>query len=159
MLVFTHVCKYVRVCTTSKPFPRNYVPPIKQMEVSVLALLSPIVTVVLSFLKPHAVSSRAPMFNTLILVAGVYLYSNQRGCDGGRLYFDGGALVVQNGRVLQQAPQFSVCDVEVALGMHFYSFSCETFRICCVLAPLSSTSVAPIEGVPRLCGWACTLGC
>ena len=57
------------------------------------------------------------MFKTLILIAGVYLYSNQRGCDGGRLYFDGGALVVQNGRLLQQAPQFSVCDVEVGLGV------------------------------------------
>ena len=47
----------------------------------------------------------------------MYLYSNQRGCDGGRLYFDGGALVVQNGQVLQQAPQFSVCDVEVGALM------------------------------------------
>ena len=49
---------------------------------------------------------------------GVYLYSNQRGCDGGRLYFDGGALVVQNGQVLQQAPQFSVRDVEVSALVH-----------------------------------------
>mmetsp|Transcript_18237 Transcript_18237/g.45194 ORF Transcript_18237/g.45194 Transcript_18237/m.45194 type:complete len:726 (+) Transcript_18237:85-2262(+) len=44
---------------------------------------------------------------------GVYLYSNQRGCDGGRLYFDGGAIIVCNGKVLAQAPQFSVSDVEV----------------------------------------------
>jgi NAD+ synthase (glutamine-hydrolysing) len=41
------------------------------------------------------------------------LYANQCGCDGGRLYFDGGALVVQNGQLLKQAPQFSVRDVEV----------------------------------------------
>uniref|UniRef100_A0A6U2XUR6 Glutamine-dependent NAD(+) synthetase n=1 Tax=Entomoneis paludosa TaxID=265537 RepID=A0A6U2XUR6_9STRA len=44
---------------------------------------------------------------------GVYLYANQRGCDGGRLYFDGGALIVCNGNVLAQAPQFSLDDVEV----------------------------------------------
>ncbi|KAL7566189.1 hypothetical protein ACA910_011263 [Epithemia clementina (nom. ined.)] len=44
---------------------------------------------------------------------GVYLYANQRGCDGGRLYFDGGALIVCNGQVLAQAPQFSLSDVDV----------------------------------------------
>lgn len=44
---------------------------------------------------------------------GVYLYSNQRGCDGGRLYYDGGALIVCNGQLLAQAPQFSMDEVEV----------------------------------------------
>lgn len=44
---------------------------------------------------------------------GVYLYSNQRGCDGGRLYFDGCALIVCNGQVLAQASQFSLAEVEV----------------------------------------------
>lgn len=45
---------------------------------------------------------------------GVYLYSNQRGCDGAaRLYFDGGAIIVCNGKVLAQAPQFSLEDVTV----------------------------------------------
>mmetsp|Transcript_7411 Transcript_7411/g.14774 ORF Transcript_7411/g.14774 Transcript_7411/m.14774 type:complete len:796 (-) Transcript_7411:317-2704(-) len=44
---------------------------------------------------------------------GVYLYSNQRGCDGGRLYYDGCAMIVCNGRVLAQAKQFDVRDVEV----------------------------------------------
>ena len=45
---------------------------------------------------------------------GVYLYSNQRGCDGAaRLYFDGGAIIVCNGQVLAQAPQFSLEDVTV----------------------------------------------
>lgn len=44
---------------------------------------------------------------------GVYLYSNQRGCDGGRLYFDGGALISCNGEVLAQGKQFDVDDVEV----------------------------------------------
>ena len=44
---------------------------------------------------------------------GIYLYSNQRGCDGGRLYYDGSALVVMNGRVYDQAKQFDVSDVQV----------------------------------------------
>mmetsp|Transcript_78360 Transcript_78360/g.153838 ORF Transcript_78360/g.153838 Transcript_78360/m.153838 type:complete len:795 (+) Transcript_78360:17-2401(+) len=44
---------------------------------------------------------------------GVYLYSNQRGCDGNRLYFDGCSLVCVNGEVVAQASQFSLNDVEV----------------------------------------------
>lgn len=44
---------------------------------------------------------------------GVYLYANQRGCDGDRLYYDGCACIVVNGEVLAQASQFSLKDVEV----------------------------------------------
>ena len=44
---------------------------------------------------------------------GVYLYSNQKGCDGGRLYFDGCALIAVNGEVVAQGSQFSLQDVEV----------------------------------------------
>ena len=44
---------------------------------------------------------------------GVYLYANQQGCDGGRLYFDGCALIAQNGDILAQGSQFSLKDVEV----------------------------------------------
>lgn len=44
---------------------------------------------------------------------GVYLYANQRGCDGGRLYFDGCAAVAVNGALVAQASQFSLRDVEV----------------------------------------------
>lgn len=44
---------------------------------------------------------------------GIYMYANQQGCDGGRLYFDGSALIAVNGRVLAQGSQFSLKDVEV----------------------------------------------
>ncbi|RLN49993.1 hypothetical protein BBJ29_002788 [Phytophthora kernoviae] len=44
---------------------------------------------------------------------GVYLYSNQQGCDGGRMYYDGCAVIVVNGQVVAQGSQFSVKDVEV----------------------------------------------
>jgi NAD+ synthase (glutamine-hydrolysing) len=44
---------------------------------------------------------------------GVYLYANQQGCDGGRLYFDGCALIAVNGQLVAQGSQFSPQDVEV----------------------------------------------
>jgi len=43
---------------------------------------------------------------------GLYLYANQRGCDGGRLYYDGCSMIVCNGQVLAQAKQFDIHDVE-----------------------------------------------
>ena len=44
---------------------------------------------------------------------GVYLYANQQGCDGGRLYFDGCALIAVNGEIVAQGSQFSLNEVEV----------------------------------------------
>ncbi|KAG7891422.1 hypothetical protein KL905_000014 [Ogataea polymorpha] len=44
---------------------------------------------------------------------GIYLYANQRGCDGDRLYYDGCALIAMNGKVVAQGSQFSLNDVEV----------------------------------------------
>ncbi|KAJ3269634.1 glutamine-dependent NAD(+) synthetase [Terramyces sp. JEL0728] len=44
---------------------------------------------------------------------GVYLYANQQGCDGERVYYDGSALIILNGKILAQASQFSLNDVEV----------------------------------------------
>lgn len=44
---------------------------------------------------------------------GVYLYANQRGCDGDRLYYDGCALIAINGTIVAQGSQFSLDDVEV----------------------------------------------
>nr|POE63560.1 putative glutamine-dependent nad(+) synthetase [Quercus suber] len=48
---------------------------------------------------------------------GVYMYSNQRGCDGDRLYYDGCALILNSGHVLAQGSQFSLRDVEVQTAM------------------------------------------
>jgi NAD+ synthase (glutamine-hydrolysing) len=48
-----------------------------------------------------------------VKAGGCYLYSNQRGCDGNRLYFDGCSLIYMNGDCLAQASQFSLKDVEV----------------------------------------------
>lgn len=46
-------------------------------------------------------------------VGGIYLYSNQQGCDGDRLYYDGCAMIVMNGDIISQGSQFSLKDVEV----------------------------------------------
>jgi NAD+ synthase (glutamine-hydrolysing) len=35
---------------------------------------------------------------------GIYVYSNLKGCDGGRLYFDGGSLISLNGKIITQLP-------------------------------------------------------
>jgi len=53
------------------------------------------------------------MINATRKCGGVYLYSNQRGCDGSRTYYDGCAMIVVNGRIVAQAPQFDVQDVHV----------------------------------------------
>lgn len=42
---------------------------------------------------------------------GIYLYANQRGCDGDRVYYDGCAMVAINGDIVAQGAQFSVTDV------------------------------------------------
>lgn len=45
---------------------------------------------------------------------GIYLYANQRGCDGGRLYYDGAPLAALNGSLLARGRQFALdSDVEV----------------------------------------------
>ncbi|KAG1735523.1 hypothetical protein EDB19DRAFT_1896247 [Suillus lakei] len=46
-------------------------------------------------------------------LGGVYLYANQQGCDGDRLYYDGCAMIAMNGHIVAQGSQFSLGDVEV----------------------------------------------
>ena len=44
---------------------------------------------------------------------GIYLYANQRGCDGDRLYYDGSSMIVCNGKILACDTPFSLEDVEI----------------------------------------------
>ncbi|KAL5512968.1 QNS1 [Sanghuangporus vaninii] len=46
-------------------------------------------------------------------LGGIYMYANQQGCDGDRLYYDGCAMIAANGRIVAQGSQFSLNDVEV----------------------------------------------
>uniref|UniRef100_A0A8C8LQR6 Glutamine-dependent NAD(+) synthetase n=1 Tax=Oncorhynchus tshawytscha TaxID=74940 RepID=A0A8C8LQR6_ONCTS len=43
---------------------------------------------------------------------GIYMFANQKGCDGDRLYYDGCATVAINGDIVAQGRQFSLDDVE-----------------------------------------------
>lgn len=53
------------------------------------------------------------MILTATQSGGIYLYANQQGCDGDRLYYDGCAMIVVNGNIVAQGSQFSLNDVEV----------------------------------------------
>ena len=41
------------------------------------------------------------------------MYANARGCDGGRVYYDGCSLIAVNGEIVAQGKNFSLQDVEV----------------------------------------------
>jgi NAD+ synthase (glutamine-hydrolysing) len=60
-----------------------------------------------TFLPFHAIMASP------LQVGGIYLYANQQGCDGDRLYYDGCPMIILNGVVLAQGSQFSLSDVEV----------------------------------------------
>ena len=48
---------------------------------------------------------------------GVYVYANAKGCDGGRLYFDGSSMICMNGKIYSLDEQFTPDDVIVQLGV------------------------------------------
>uniref|UniRef100_A0A1A9WFA1 Glutamine-dependent NAD(+) synthetase n=1 Tax=Glossina brevipalpis TaxID=37001 RepID=A0A1A9WFA1_9MUSC len=47
---------------------------------------------------------------------GAYLYSNVRGCDGQRMYFQGCSAIAVNGEIVARGKQFSLQDVEVTVA-------------------------------------------
>ncbi|KAJ2759076.1 glutamine-dependent NAD(+) synthetase, partial [Coemansia nantahalensis] len=47
---------------------------------------------------------------------GAYLYANQRGCDGDRLYYDGTAMVMVNGAVVAASEQFAIAEVDTVVA-------------------------------------------
>jgi len=57
------------------------------------------------------------MLEATAKTGGVYMYANQRGCDGDRLYYDGCAMIMNSGKVVAQGSQFSLRDVEVQTAM------------------------------------------
>lgn len=48
--------------------------------------------------------------------AAAYLFSNLRGCDGQRVYFNGCSMVALNGEIIARAKQFALQDVEVTVA-------------------------------------------
>jgi len=57
------------------------------------------------------------MKNATLKGGGLYLYSNQFGCDGGGLYFDGGSLIALNGQILALSPQTSFLEKEMVTAV------------------------------------------
>ncbi|KDN40445.1 glutamine-dependent NAD(+) synthetase with GAT domain-containing protein [Tilletiaria anomala UBC 951] len=53
------------------------------------------------------------ILNATAKSGGVYLYANQQGCDGDRMYYDGCALISVNGSMVAQGTQFSLEDMEI----------------------------------------------
>lgn len=48
---------------------------------------------------------------------GLFIYSNLVGCDGGRLYFDGGSIIALNGKLIEQGKRFILNEVEVKFAV------------------------------------------
>lgn len=66
----------------------------------------------------HELRKSAYQLNMLIKAAtdkvgGVYVFSNQRGCDGDRLYYDGNPTVAVNEKIVARGEQFSLAEIEV----------------------------------------------
>lgn len=56
---------------------------------------------------------------------GCYMFSNLRGCDGSRLYFNGGSSITLNGQILNRGKQFALDEVEVITA----TFDLENIRL------------------------------
>ncbi|XP_070062706.1 glutamine-dependent NAD(+) synthetase isoform X3 [Drosophila virilis] len=54
--------------------------------------------------------------NASFKAGGAYLFSNLRGCDGQRVYFNGCSAIALNGDLLARGKQFALQDVEVILA-------------------------------------------
>jgi NAD+ synthase (glutamine-hydrolysing) len=54
--------------------------------------------------------------NASYKAGGAYLFSNLRGCDGQRTYFNGCSAIALNGDIIARGKQFSLSDVEVTIA-------------------------------------------
>lgn len=54
--------------------------------------------------------------NASFKAGGAYLFSNLRGCDGQRIYFNGCSAVALNGDIIERGKQFSLLDVEITVA-------------------------------------------
>jgi NAD+ synthase (glutamine-hydrolysing) len=90
---------------------------------------------------------------------GAYLFSNHKGGDGGRLYYDGCALVCVNGSVVAQGAQFGLEDVEVVTAtvdlqdIRSYRQGCKSRQEQgSQVKPLPEVLIPPSEGFSLLIG-------
>lgn len=48
---------------------------------------------------------------------GVYVFSNLTGCDGERVFYDGGSMISINGQIVAEGPQFTLDEVNVTTAI------------------------------------------
>ena len=59
---------------------------------------------------------------------GAYLYCNNRGCDGTRLWFDGGCMFSMNGRINALSPITSLSNVSLTI-VEFSLLEIRSYRL------------------------------
>ncbi|XP_014604248.1 PREDICTED: probable glutamine-dependent NAD(+) synthetase [Polistes canadensis] len=77
---------------------------------------------------------------------GCYIFSNLRGCDGARLYFNGGSGIFLNGYILNRGKQFALEEVEITVA----TFDLEDIRSYRNNIRSRSHSAARSESYPRV---------
>lgn len=85
---------------------------------------------------------------------GVYLYSNFRGCDGTRLYFDGGSMIYENGVQLVISEGYVIKEVDVVSACVDLA-KIELYRAHSHTQEVSKNSIVslemPIIDIPDFC--------
>ncbi|XP_046803487.1 glutamine-dependent NAD(+) synthetase [Lucilia cuprina] len=77
---------------------------------------------------------------------GAYLFSNLRGCDGQRVYFNGCSSIALNGEIVARSKQFALQDVEVTLA----TIDLEDIRSYRVTRRARCTEAAQAPNYPRI---------
>lgn len=84
--------------------------------------------------------------NASFKAGGAYLFSNLRGCDGQRVYFNGCSAIALNGELLARSQQFALQDVEVTLA----TIDLEEIRAYRVSMRSRCTTAAGAAAYPRI---------
>lgn len=66
--------------------------------------------------------------NASFKAGGAYLFSNLRGCDGQRVYFNGCSAIAMNGEIVARSKQFALQDV-VSRLQTIYTTTATTIRL------------------------------
>jgi NAD+ synthase (glutamine-hydrolysing) len=78
---------------------------------------------------------------------GVYVYANQIGCDGNRLFFDGSSMIFLNGSLIKQASFFSLKTVEI-ISANINLRDVRSYRQASSSLQEQLSSVCPVTEIP-----------
>ena len=59
---------------------------------------------------------------------GVYMFCNGVGCDGERVYWDGGSMIAVNGSIVSRGAQFSMNEVVSSINYQNYQL-CQAINV------------------------------